>query len=142
MTSEGDLLWEPSAARIDRARLTSFASWLGERGRDVASYDALWEWSVADIDGFWSAAAEWFGVRWQTAPGQALTDASMPGAQWFPGGTLNYAEHALYPPCGVGKDDLAVFFAREDGLEQTLTWRELRTRVAAVRTALVRHGVG
>ena len=83
MTSEGDLLWEPSAARIDRARLTSFASWLGERGRDVASYDALWEWSVADLDGFWSAAAEWFGVRWQTAPGQALTDASMPGAQSF-----------------------------------------------------------
>jgi acetoacetyl-CoA synthetase len=66
----------------------------------------------------------------------------MPGASWVPGGTLNYAEHALYPPCGVDKDDVAVVFAREDGLEQTLTWRELRTRVAAVRAALVAHGVG
>jgi acetoacetyl-CoA synthetase len=65
----------------------------------------------------------------------------MPGASWFPDGTLNYAEHALYPPCGVGKDDVAVVFAREDGRRETLTWRQLRTRVAAVRAALVGHGV-
>jgi acetoacetyl-CoA synthetase len=65
----------------------------------------------------------------------------MPGADWFPGARLNYAEHLLYPPCGVDKDGVAVIFDREDGLSRTLTWRQLRTAVAAVRAALVDRGV-
>jgi acetoacetyl-CoA synthetase len=142
MTVEGDLLWEPSAERIAAARLTSFTEWVGERGSRLEGYDELWRWSVEDLDGFWTALAEWAGIRWQRAPIGALADPAMPGAHWFPEGTLNYAEHALYPPGGAGKDDPAVFFAREDGLRRTLTWRELRTQVAAVRAALVRHGVG
>ncbi|HKC27535.1 MAG TPA: acetoacetate--CoA ligase [Jatrophihabitans sp.] len=142
MTDEGELLWEPSADRIDASRLTVFARWLAERDVEVDSYDALWQWSVDELDAFWSRFAEWAGVRWQHAPSVALADPSMPGASWFPGATLNYAEHALYPPCGVDKDDVAVIFAREDGLETTITWRELRTRVASVRAALVAHGVG
>src|SRR4051794_7503427 len=142
MTVEGDLLWEPSAAHIAAARLTAFTDWLGERGRRLDGYDELWRWSVEDLDGFWSAFAEWSGIRWQHPPATALADATMPGARWFPEGTLNYAEHALYPPGGAAKDDPAVFFVREDGRRQTLTWRELRTQVAAVRAALVRHGVG
>ncbi len=139
MTVEGELLWEPSEAAVERARITDFARSVGRAG---TSYAELWQWSVDDLDGFWSALARWAGVRWQHAPAKALADASMPGAAWFQGGTLNYAEHALYPPCGVDEDDVAVIFAREDGLESTLTWRELRTRVASIRAALVAHGVG
>ena len=66
----------------------------------------------------------------------------MPGAVWFPDGTLNYAEHALFPPPGPGEDDVAVIFVREDGERPWLTWRKLRTRVAAVPAALVGFGVG
>jgi acetoacetyl-CoA synthetase len=139
MTDEGELLWQPSAARIDQARLTDFAASVGRRS---ASYDELWQWSVDDLDGFWSAFAEWARVRWHDKASAALADATMPGARWFPGGTLNYAEHALYPPCGVDKDAVAVIFAREDGRRETLTWRELRTRTAAIRAALVDFGVG
>jgi acetoacetyl-CoA synthetase len=139
VVAEGELLWEPSPERIARARLSAFAESVGRAGR---SHEELWRWSVDDLDAFWSAFAAWVGVRWRTPPTTALADAAMPGASWFPGGTLNYAEHALYPPCGVDKDDPAVIFAREDGLEETLTWRELRTRVAAVRKALVELGVG
>jgi acetoacetyl-CoA synthetase len=142
VTEEAALLWEPSAGRIDGARLTAFARWLADRGVDVDSYEALWQWSVDELDAFWTLFTEWAGVRWTDAPATALADARMPGASWFPGGTLNYAEHALYPPCGVEKDDVAVIFAREDGLEATLTWRELRTQVASVRAALVAHGIG
>jgi acetoacetyl-CoA synthetase len=139
MTAEGELLWEPTAGWVDSARITRFAASVGRSG---ASYADLWQWSVDDLDEFWTAFAEWFGIRWQEAPSTALADAAMPGASWFPGGTLNYAEHALYPPCGVGKDDVAVIFAREDGLERTLSWRELRTQVASVRAALAEQGVG
>ena len=139
MTVEGELLWEPSADRIERARLTAFA---GSAGRAGELYDALWRWSVDDLDGFWSAFAEWAGVRWHDRPGRALADATMPGADWFPGGTLNYAEHLLNPPCGVADDDVAVLFAREDGRRRTLTWAQLRAEVASVRAALARFGVG
>src|SRR3954447_27041836 len=138
MTVEGELLWEPSPERAAGTRIAAFARHVGVEG----DYDALWRWSVGDLDRFWRALAEWAGIRWQEQPTAGLADAAMPGARWFPGGTLNYAEHALYPPAGVGKDDLAVIFVREDGRRRTLTWRELRTQVAAVRAALAEYGVG
>ena len=143
MVAEGELLWEPDDERVAAAATTRFARWLAEhRGVHTDGYDELWRWSVADLDGFWSAAVEWFGVRWKDRPTAALADRAMPGARWFPGGTLNYAEHLLHPPCGVGADDLAVVFAREDGVTQNLTWRELREQVASARAALVDLGVG
>ena len=142
MTTEGELLWEPGAERIARARITEFGRWLGEHGGvTVGSYDEMWQWSVADLDAFWSALAKWYGVRWHDRPVAALPEPTMPGTRWFPGATLNYAEHALYPPCGVDGDDVAVIFAREDGRETILTWAELRAQVAAVRGVLVELGV-
>jgi acetoacetyl-CoA synthetase len=143
MTREGDLLWTPDDQRCGAARISSFMTWAAVReGRSFATYDDLLAWSLEDLDGFWSAFAEWYGVRWQATAPRALGSAAMPGAQWFPGARLNYAEHVLYPPSGAEKDDVAVVFAREDGLRRTLTWRELRTEVAAVRAWLVGQGVG
>ncbi|MDT4949586.1 MAG: acetoacetyl-CoA synthetase [Pseudonocardiales bacterium] len=143
MTVEGELLWEPTADSIARARITGFGRWLGEHGGVTpGTYDEMWQWSVADLDAFWSALAEWYGVRWHSRPTAGLADATMPGARWFPGATLNYAEHSLFPPCGVADDDVAVVFVREDGLERTLTWAQLRAQVGSVRAALVAYGVG
>ncbi len=142
MTAEGELLWTPSAERTASARLTSFAGWLAaERGVQCSSYDELWRWSVGDLDGLWSAVAAWFGVPWHDRPATALAATVMPGAVWFPGGTLNYAERALFPP-GVADDDLAVIFVREDRQHTTLTWTQLRAEVAAIRAALRNAGVG
>ena len=64
----------------------------------------------------------------------------MPGAQWFPGGRLNYAEQLLHPPCAVDKDAVAVVVAREDGRRTELTWRELRTKVAVSARRGCAHG--
>jgi acetoacetyl-CoA synthetase len=139
VTAEGELLWEPSPLRIAGARLTEFSQWLSRS--DVGSYAELWDWSVRDLDGFWGSFARWAQLRWRVAPHAVLGDRAMPGAQWFPGGQLNYAEHALFPPCGVADDAPAVIFAREDGLERTLSWTQLRVEVAAVRAALAGFGV-
>jgi len=138
VTAEGELLWQPATATIERARITAFAKSVG---RDEQAYEELWQWSVDDLDAFWSSFAQWAGVRWKVAPSGTLAAREMPGAQWFPGGSLNYAEHLLYPTCGVDKDDLAVIFAREDGRRTTLTFRQLREAVAAIRAALVEFGV-
>src|SRR3954452_25012954 len=142
MTREGDLLWTPDEQRRASSRLAAFMTWAGAReGREFADYDDALAWSLEDLEGFWSSLADWYGLRWQTTAPRALGRAEMPGAQWFPGARLNYAEHVLYPPAGADKDDVAVVFAREDGLRRTMTWRELRTEVAAVRQWLVDAGV-
>lgn len=147
MTVEGELLWEPDADTIARSRVTGFARWVGEHaGVHTDTYDELWRWSVDELDAFWSAFADWYGVHWRQAPTAALVNEPMPRAQWFPGARLNYAEHALYPPASdgstIGEDDVAVVFAREDGLSRTVTWGELRRQVASVRSMLVEVGVG
>jgi acetyl-CoA synthetase-like protein/AMP-binding enzyme len=87
-------------------------------------YAALHAWSVRDLAGFWSAVAEFVGVRFHQAPAAVLGVERMPGAEWFPGATLNYAEHVLSPGPGRGDGDVAVVFAREDGLERQVTRAE------------------
>src|SRR5437763_6972899 len=124
MTQEGELLWEPDQRWTARARVTAFMAWLSvHRGHTFSSYDELWRWSVTDLEGFWSAIADWLGVRWRAAPGRALGDASMPGAEWFQGSRLNYAEHLLFPAAEVADTDVAVVFAREDGMIGELSLR-------------------
>ena len=93
---EGDLTWTPSASWIADANLTAFMTWLAwERGQRFAGYADLWQWSVTDLDGFWQAIWDYFDVHASTPPQRVLGSRTMPGAQWFPGARLNYAEHAL-----------------------------------------------
>ena len=139
---EPRILWRPDPDVVARSRIAAFRSWLAaNRGVELADYDALWRWSVADLEGFWGALAEFAGARFHAPPRAVLTDITMPGARWFPGATLNYAEHALAPGPGKADDDLAVIFRREDGERQECSWGALRRRVAAARSALVSLGV-
>ncbi|KJK51183.1 acetoacetyl-CoA synthetase [Lentzea aerocolonigenes] len=131
-----ELLWRPDPTRDNG--MTAFRAWLADRGHSFDDYESLWEWSVADLEGFWGAIASYFDVQFHTAPERVLGSADMPGAQWFPGSTLNYAEHALRRGAD---DDLAVIFHREDGFASSLTFGALRSRVAAFRAALASLGV-
>ena len=137
------VLWTPDPREVAKSRMAAFRSWLRtERGLDLPEgYQHLWRWSVDEPSQFWGALAEFLGVRFHDKPTGVLGDASMPGAQWFPGATLNYAEHALADGPGKQDGDLAVIFTREDGLEERLTYGELRTQVAAARAGLRRLGV-
>src|SRR5436190_20173843 len=91
-----ELLWQPSSERIETATITRYLQWL-ERTREVQldSYDALWHWSVAELEEFWRSLAEFFDVRFSRPPRAVLGSREMPGAEWFPGSTLNYADHIL-----------------------------------------------
>jgi acetoacetyl-CoA synthetase len=141
--AEPELLWRPAPDRVADTRIAAFRDWLrAERGLDFADYGELWAWSTTDLEGFWSAIAEFFDVAFHDAPTGVLAAEVMPGASWFPGATLNYAEHALRPGPGRADTDLAVIFHREDGLTANLDHATLRGRVAAVRAGLVALGVG
>ncbi len=137
--ASGELLWEPSAELVERSRLREFMGWLErERGLELAGYGELWQWSVDDLEGFWSAIWEFFGVRADGDPRPALAAAEMPGARWFPNTSLNYAEHVF-----AGKDDDAVAILHASELRELgeLTWAELRQAVAATAAGLRGLGV-
>src|SRR4029077_8657478 len=96
MTTEGELLWRPSDARRAKSHVTAFVGWLErERGLRFESYDALWLWSVQELEAFWVAIWDYFQVRSSAPYTRVLERREMPGAVWFPGTRLNYAEHAL-----------------------------------------------
>ncbi|HEX3706180.1 MAG TPA: acetoacetate--CoA ligase [Mycobacteriales bacterium] len=142
--NEGDLLWTPSAERVEASRLAEFMRSLADHENlSFSSYNELHAWSVDRLGDFWGALDRWLGIRWSTPYDTVISNREMPGATWFPGGRTNYAEHLLYPlGRPADKDDTAVIAAREDGREVRVTWRELRTQVASVRSWMEQHGVG
>ena len=112
-----------------------------ERGLRFADYAELHRWSVTDLEGFWTFVRDFFGVRFATPADTVLESRTMPGARWFPGATLNYAEHALR---GAGAEDheTAVVAHSQTREPTELTWGELREEVARARAGLRRLGVG
>jgi acetoacetyl-CoA synthetase len=139
VTHEVEKLWEPPAALVERARMTEYMRWLAsERGRDFASYDELWRWSVDDLDGFWASIWDYFDVQADGDPSPVLAEREMPGARWFPNASLNYAEHVFR-----GKDnaETAILHASELRELGELSWGELRGQVAAVAAGLRALGV-
>ena len=136
---DGDLLWEPSAERMAGSNISRYMAWLGaERGLRFDGYDTLWQWSVDDLEGFWASIWDYFDVAPASPYERVLEDAGMPGAHWFAGATLNYAERALRR-----RDDHAALIAgSESGATSSVSYRELRERVGAVAAGLRRLGVG
>ena len=135
----GVKLWEPSRERVERATMTRYMRWLeSERGLAFDRYGQLWQWSVDELEDFWSSIWDFFEVRSSTPYSSVLAERVMPGARWFEGAELNYAEHLL----GVGDDDaLAVQHAAEGRDPGSITRGELRDRVAAFAAGLRSLGV-
>ena len=142
-STEPEILWRPDDETVRNARITAFAARAAtEHGVTVDTYEDLWRWSTTDLPAFWGTVVEHLGVRFHDAPSEVLASRDMPGASWFPGSTLNYAEHALHPAEGGADDDLAIVAVREDGRREQRTFGELRTDVARARAGLVDLGVG
>ena len=137
--ANGELLWEPSAELVERSRLTEFMRWLErERGLSFAGYAELWQWSVDDLEAFWDAIWDFFGVQADGERGAVLASREMPGARWFPGTRLNYAEHVF---AGKDDDEVAILHASELRELGELSWGELRRQVAATAAGLRALGV-
>jgi acetoacetyl-CoA synthetase len=95
-TSAQTPLWEPTEHDREQSEMTRFMRWAGERhGRKLADYAELWAWSVSETERFWADIWEFCGIRASRPYEQVLDSHQMPGARWFAGAQLNYAENLL-----------------------------------------------
>jgi acetoacetyl-CoA synthetase len=136
-------LWTPSPERVERSTLTRYARWLrDERGVDVPEndYDALWRWSVDELEDFWASIWDYFRVEASAPYERVLGSRAMPGAEWFPGARLNYAQHVFRRAADDG--EVALRHASELRDAGEWTWGELRARTAAIAAGLRGLGVG
>jgi acetoacetyl-CoA synthetase len=142
-------LWEPTAADRERAEMTRFMRFAGERrGRAFADYDELWRWSVAEVEEFWASIWEFCGVRASKPYTRVLGSHEMPGTRWFEGAELNYAENLLLGPLTPASgavrdpDEPAVLHCSELRELAQLTRGELTAEVARAAAGLRALGVG
>ncbi|AJO79271.1 acetoacetate--CoA ligase [Pseudomonas sp. MRSN 12121] len=135
-----DILWQPSAERISKTRMEAFRRLVNHRhDLQIADYPALHQWSIEQREAFWQAIVDFFDVEFHAPPSAVLVEGQgMPDAQWFPGATLNFAEHLL-----KRRDDgVAVIAINENGQREQLTWKQLAAHVAGLQQSLRAAGVG
>ncbi|MFO7961553.1 MAG: acetoacetate--CoA ligase [Nitriliruptoraceae bacterium] len=134
----GTLLWEPPSDARTTTRMGRFITEVERsRGLELPTYEAAWRWSVDDLDAFWAEVARWFDVTFHGPPSSVLSSRDLPGARWYPGATLNYAEHALRR-----RDDEPAIVARSQTRDEVVvSFAELADQVARAAAGLRRLGV-
>jgi acetoacetyl-CoA synthetase len=135
-----EILWQPSAERISKTRMEAFRRFVGHRhDLEIADYPALHQWSIDRREDFWQAIVDFFDIEFHTPPSAVLVEGpQMPSAHWFPGATLNFAEHLLRRRDASA----AVIAIRENGQREQLTYADLASHVAGLQKSLQAAGVG
>ncbi|AVT08175.1 acetoacetate--CoA ligase [Paracidovorax avenae] len=133
---------EGHAPFVPQIRL--YQDWLRDtRGLRFDDYDALWRWSVTDLDAFWQSIWDYFGLESPTSHTAVLARNTMPGAEWFPGAQVNYARQALrHADAAHAAGQPAIISRNERGEHRELSWPALRRQVAALALHLRAQGVG
>ena len=136
-------LWSPTADRIGKSALREYLNWLEiHEGRPFPDHDALWAWSVTNLDRFWSSVVDYYEVEFSAPWTQVRTADPMPHVRWFSGARLNWAQHALRR----GADDATALVCLQEGSRpaREITRAAVRGSVAAaaawLRSAGVRPG--
>ncbi|QCR33711.1 acetoacetate--CoA ligase [Lysinibacillus sp. SGAir0095] len=137
--TEGTLLWEPSKQQIDNSSITHFRKWLNdEKGLAIENPNELWKWSVEELELFWESIWKYCNVKSHTNYQQVLEARTMPGAKWFTGATVNYAEHVFR---NSREDRPALIFKSETVSNREVSWQELQEKTSIVRQYLISLGV-
>ena len=143
MVREGELLWTPDAAFIERSRMAHYMRWLGEtRGLRFDDYQSMRAWSVDHLEDFWQSIWDYFGIHSATPMTRVLDTRVMPGCRWFEGSRVNYAEHVLRAETDAPPDRVAIHHASERAPLATMTWHELGRQVRVLATQLRALGIG
>ncbi len=140
MVNEGDLMWRAPAEWIAESSLVTYRRWLADRfGLTFPDYQALWRWSVSDLDAFWRSVWEYFGVESSVPPGAVLGRRTMPGAEWFPGTRVNLARELLRR---IRRHGPVIIHRSESRSGGEIPAAELVDRVERLAVALRGLGVG
>jgi acetoacetyl-CoA synthetase len=133
------LLWQPSKERIRRSNMYQFMMFVNERyHKDFAEYAPLYQWSIDNIPDFWASMWEFAGIKASRPYTRVVDDVTkMPGARWFQGAELNFAENLLR----YRDDRVALIFKGEDQAPIRMTYKELYDEVARVAAPLKEAGV-
>ena len=138
MTNQQKILWRPDNAFIEKSNLKAYEKWLGERkGLKFDDYDALWQWSVDHVEDFWESLWQYFEIIHHTPYQVVLSSPEMPGAKWFEGATVNYAEHIFRHR---NDEHPALIFQNEQS-QKVISWDTLEQQVKAVRQFLTKQGI-
>ncbi|NDZ92775.1 acetoacetate--CoA ligase [Streptomyces sp. SID6673] len=141
MTSDPTPIWQPSDTV--GTQIAGFADYVSaQTGVDHPTYHDLWTFSTQQVGEFWSAVMDFFDVLADDVPDVALPDSTMPGARWFPGARINYAEHALRHHGTEDGPETAIIAEDETGTTSEVTWDELRGMVGSLQRWLRAQGVG
>jgi len=141
MVREGELLWTPRPEFADNSGVARYMRWLAaSRGVVAADYDALWRWSVSDIEGFWASIWDYFDVQSDAPYTRVLDGRTMPGCKWFEGSRVNYAEHLLRHEAQRAAQPVFHHLSETRALQQ-LSWSELGAQVRILATQLRALGV-
>ncbi|WP_418130196.1 acetoacetate--CoA ligase [Variovorax sp. 375MFSha3.1] len=129
------------APNIPQIRL--YQDWLREtRGLAFDSYDALWRWSVTELDAFWQSIWDYARIESPTPHTAVLAESRMPGARWFPGAQVNYAREVLrHVDAAHAAGMPAIVSDNELGQVREMSWPEMRRQVASVALTLKSLGV-
>lgn len=139
-TPTGDLLWTPSEKHIAPTRLAAYMRWLEtNKGLRFDDYQALWQWSVDELETFWGSVWDFFDVQADGSPERVLASSAMPGADWFPDTRLNYAEHVFR---NASPDRPALVARSEREPVREVSWAELERLTGALAASLRAMGVG
>lgn len=140
-TPVAEPIWRPSPERIQRAGITKYTRWLEERkGLKFSNYESLWEWSVSEIEAFWSSIWEYGEVISHAPYERVLDERRMPGARWFEGARLNYAEHSLRH-AATRSQEPAIIFQSELCDRREVSWAELQRDVGSLAATLRKLGL-
>lgn len=137
--TDGTVLWTPTEEHIQRSNIKRYMNWLKKKkGLSFETHRQLWNWSVEQLEEFWESVWEYCEVKSATPYRCVLEERKMPGAKWFPGATLNYAEHVFR---NERSDRPALLFRSERVPYREVAWKELKEKTAAVANALKKIGV-
>ncbi len=135
-----EVLWTPRPDQIEPTRLAAYMAWLAtDRGLKFDSYDALWRWSVDELEAFWQSIWDFFDVQADGSCEPVLGTVAMPGAQWFPNTRLNYAEHVFRQ---TSEERPALIARSEDTGTHEVSWADLKRDTAALAARLRGLGIG
>ncbi|MCR9133121.1 MAG: acetoacetate--CoA ligase [bacterium] len=139
MADRTDMLWTPSNDFIQNSGLKKYERWLEEEfNLRFKNYEDFWRWSNEHYEDFWESLSSYFDVKFHSNYERVIDTEEMPGARWFTGATLNYAEHIFRMK---SEDRPALIFANEAGDRKKISWKELEQQVASVQAFLVSRGI-